>query len=153
MTGPNPVDRGKPGSKVHIVSDRAGLPLAVGVSAANLHDSQALKPMLRAIPRIRSRRGPRRFRPAKLHADKAYDIDDLRRWLRHRGIVPRIARKGIESSERLGRHRWVVERTISWLTGYRRLPIRYERHADNYCGFLTLAAVLTCFKRLTKLAT
>ena len=45
------------------------------MSAANLHDSQALKPMLMAVPRIRSRRGPRRFRPAKLHGDKAYDID------------------------------------------------------------------------------
>jgi len=43
MTGPNPVDRGKPGSRIHLVSDRAGLPLAVGVSAANLHDSQALE--------------------------------------------------------------------------------------------------------------
>ncbi|GAA1308888.1 hypothetical protein GCM10009634_73350 [Saccharothrix xinjiangensis] len=93
MTGPNPVDRGKPGSKIHVVTDRAGLPLAIGVSAANLHDSQALQPMLRAIPRIRSRRGPRRFRPAKLHADKAYDTDRLRRWLRDRGIIPRIARK------------------------------------------------------------
>ena len=135
------------------MSDRNGLPLAVGVSAANLHDSQALKPMLMAVPRIRSRRGPRRFRPAKLHADKAYDIEHLRRWLRRRGIIPRIARKGIESSDRLGRHRWVVERTISWLTGYRRLTIRYERHANNYCAFLTLAATLTCFKRLAKITT
>ncbi len=146
MTGRNPVDRGKPGSKIHVVSDRAGLPLAVGVSAADLHDSQALKPMLMAVPAIRSRRGPRRFRPAKLHADKAYDIDELRRWLRNRGIVPRIAGKGIDSSDRLGRHRWIAERTISWLTGHRRLTTRYERHADNYCGFLTLAAALTCFK-------
>jgi len=62
-------------------------------------------------------------------------------------------RKGVDSSERLGRHRWVVERTISWLTGYRRLTIRYEHHADNYCAFLTLAAALTCFKRLTKITT
>ena len=153
MTGPNPVDRGKPGSKIHVVAERTGLPLAVGVSAANLHDRQALKPMLMAIPRIRSRRGPRRFRPAKLHADKAYDIDHLRHWLRHRGTIPRISRKGIDSSDRLGPHRWVVERTISWLTGYRRLAIRYERHALNYCAFTTLAATLTCFKRLTKLAT
>jgi IS5 family transposase len=106
-----------------------------------------------AIPRVRSRRGPRRLRPAKLHADKAYDSDDLRRWLRRRGITPRIARKDIDSSERLGRHRWVVERTISWLTGYRRLTIRYERHVDDYCGLLTLAAALTCFERLAELAT
>ena len=106
----------------------------------------------RAIPRIRSRRGPRRFRPAKLHADEAYAIDRLRRWLRHRGTIPRIARKGVDSSERLGRHRRVVERTISWFTGYRRPVIRYERHAINYCAFLTLAAALTCSKRLTKTA-
>ncbi|MFT7836780.1 IS5 family transposase [Saccharothrix sp. BKS2] len=153
MTGPNPVDRGKSGSKIHVVTDCTGLPLAVGVSAANLHDSQAFQPMLRAIPRIRSRRGPRRFRPAKLHADKAYDIDHLRRWLRDRGTIPRIARKGIESSQRLGRHRWVVERTISWLFGYRRLVVRYERKAVNYCSFATLAAALTCFKQLVKATT
>ncbi|MQY28461.1 hypothetical protein NRB56_40450 [Nocardia sp. RB56] len=53
-----------------------------------------------------------------LHADKAYDQLELRRWLRERGIAVRIAHKGIESTERLGRHRWVVERTISWLTGH-----------------------------------
>lgn len=46
-----------------------------------------------AIPMIRSRRGPRRARPAKLHADKAYDIDRLRDWLRSRGIIPRITAK------------------------------------------------------------
>ncbi|MEU6151494.1 IS5/IS1182 family transposase [Actinosynnema sp. NPDC047251] len=123
--------------------------LAVGVSAANLHDSQALKPMLRVIPRIRSRCGPRRFCPAKLHADKAYDIDHLRRWLRHRGTIPRIACKNIDPSDRLGRHRWVVESAISGLTGYRRLTIRYERHALTCRAFATLAAALTYFQRLT----
>jgi transposase len=46
--------------------------------------------------------------------------------LRRRGIKSRIARKGIESSEKLGRHRWVVERTLAWLAKYRRLTIRYE---------------------------
>lgn len=72
MTDPNPVDRGKPGSKIHVLSDRAGLPLSVAVSAANTHDSHALKPLVMAIPAIKSRRGPRRRKPAKLHADKAY---------------------------------------------------------------------------------
>lgn len=74
-----------------------------------------------AIPAIRSRRGPRRRRPAKLHADKAYDTRELRGWLRSQGIGVRIARKGIESSQRLGRHRWVIERSIAWLFGFRRL--------------------------------
>ncbi|HZU46379.1 MAG TPA: IS5 family transposase [Mycobacterium sp.] len=150
LTGPNPVDRGKAGSKIHALSDRAGLPLAVGVSAANTHDNHALKPLVKAIPAIRSRRGPRRARPTKLHADKAYDVTVLRRWLRQRGITPRIARKGVESSTTLGKHRWVIERSIAWLFGYRRLTIRYERHAHLFCAFLTLAAVLTCYKKLAK---
>ncbi len=104
----------------------------VGVSAANLNDHLALTTMVTAIPRIRSCRGPRRRRPAKLHADKAYDVHNLRAWLRDRGIAVRIARKGIESSEKLDRHRWVVERTLAWLTGSRRLTHRYERTAFHY---------------------
>src|SRR5690606_21461105 len=150
LTGPNPTDRAKPGSKLHVLTDRAGIPLAVAVSGANVHDSQALKPLVKAIPAVRSRRGPRRRRPGKLHADKAYDQPELRRWIRERGIGVRIARKGVESSERLGRHRWVVERTISWLTGNRRLAIRYDHKGTHFLGFLTLAAALTGFKKLAK---
>ncbi len=127
-----------------------GLPLVVAVSAANVHDSQALKPLLMALPAIRSRRGPRRRRPVKIRADKAYHSADHRAWLRRRGIVPRIARPGIESGERLGRHRWVIERTPAWLLGYRRLTIRYERHGHLFNAFLVLAATITCYRKLTK---
>ncbi|TYC07386.1 transposase, partial [Micromonospora sp. MP36] len=108
LTGPNPVDRGKPGSKIHVVCDRAGLPLAVMVTAANVHDSQLLLPMLDSVPAIRTPAGRRRWRPDKLHADKAYDSRGLRAEVRRRGIAVRIARKGVESSTRLGRHRWIV---------------------------------------------
>jgi len=153
MTGPSPVDRGKAGSKIHVLSDRAGLPLSVAVSAANTNDSYALKPLVRAIPAIKSRRGPRRRKPGKLHADKAYDHIELRKWVRDRGITVRIARKGIESTTKLGKHRWVIERTVAWLFGYHRLAIRYERHANNFCAFLTLAATLTCYKKLRKATT
>lgn len=72
MTGPNPVDRGKNGSKIHVLTDANGLPLVPGVSGANVHDSQALRPLVQAIPAICSRRGPRRRGPIKLHADKGY---------------------------------------------------------------------------------
>jgi transposase len=147
------VDRGKPGSKIHVLSERAGLPLVVGVSAANTNDSFALKPLVKAIPAVKSRRGPRRRRPDKLHADKAYDHTELRSWVRRRGIRVRIARKGIETSEKLGRHRWVIERTMAWFTGYRRLTIRYERKASHFLAFLTLGAALTCFKKLRNHAT
>ena len=150
MTGPNPVDRGKPGSKLHILSDANGLPLVVGVTAANTHDSVMFVPLLDGIPAIRSRRGPRRRRSEKLHADKGYDADHLRAECRRRGIAPRIARRGIESSERLGRRRWKIERTLPWAMGYRRLTVRHERSARRFAPFLSLAATMVCFKPLTK---
>lgn len=114
-----------------------------------MHDSQGLEPLVRGISPIRSRRGPRRRRPAKLHADKGYDYNHLRRWLRPRGIRHRIARKGVESSQRLGRHRWVVERTVSWLAGCRRLHRRYERKAEHFLAFVGIAAILIGYRRLT----
>ncbi|MFB7260586.1 IS5 family transposase [Streptomyces nojiriensis] len=147
LTGPNPTDRGKLGSKIHVICDRNGLPLSVGISGANLHDSQALIPLMRGIPPIRSRYGPRRRRPTKLHADKGYDFDHLRGWLRRRQIVPRIARRGVEPSGRLGRHRWVVERTMSWLNGCRRLHRRYERKAEHFLAFVGIACTLICYRR------
>ncbi|GAA0979320.1 IS5 family transposase [Nocardiopsis tropica] len=101
-TGPNPTDRGKPGSKLHLLCDNQGLPLTCAVSAANVNDIEALKPLVRGIPAVRSRRGPRRRRPAKLHGDKAYHSRAQRRWLRERGIGVRLARPGVESSQRLG---------------------------------------------------
>ncbi|GLZ36429.1 hypothetical protein Acsp05_00540 [Actinokineospora sp. NBRC 105648] len=144
------MDRGKNGSKIHVLVDRAGLPLVVGVSAANVNDHLALPTLVHAVPRVRTPRRGRRFRPDKLHADKAYDVRELRKWLIDRGIMVRISRKGVDTSTRLGRHRWVVERTLSWLVNhYRRIGTRWERHGRNYLGFLTLAAALTCFKKLT----
>ncbi|MFE5735661.1 hypothetical protein [Streptomyces celluloflavus] len=72
MTGPNPVDRGKKGSKkLHVLSESQGLPLAVAVSGANLHDSQTFKLLILGIPAIRSRRGPRQRRPVKFRAARA----------------------------------------------------------------------------------
>ena len=127
--------------------ERNGIPLAVRLSAANAHDATQLLPLVDAIPPIIGPQGkpgrPRR-RPSKLHADKAYDSSDLRRALRTRGITPRLARRGIDSSERLGRHRWVVERTLAWLLGCRRLGVRYERRADLLQGLLHLACALRC---------
>jgi len=106
--------------------------------------------MIDAVPPIRHGVGRPQRRPAKLHADKGYDFPHLRRWLRKRGIRHRIARKGIESSTKLGRHRWVVERTIAWLNRCRRLTIRYERNADLHLAFLDLGCALIAFKFLQK---
>jgi len=122
-------------------------------SAANTHDIEALKPLVMAMPAIKSRRGPRRRKPAKLHADKAYDQPDLRRWVRDRGIKARIARKGIEASAKLGRHRWVIQRTMACFTAYRRLTLRDERKAEHFLAFLLLGAAPTRHKKLRELTT
>ncbi len=144
------MDRSKYGSKIHLIAERIGLPIPVGVSGANLHDSWAPEPMMRGIPPIRSRCGLRRRRSAKLLANKAYGNRHLRRWLRSRHITPRIARKGIDFSQRLARHRWTIERTMAWLTGCQRLHCRYERKADRFLAFASIASTLICLRRLTR---
>jgi transposase len=70
--------------------------------------------------------------------------------LRRRGITPRIARRGIESSDKLARHRYVVERSLAWLLGCRRLQVRYERRADILLGFVWLACALICLTSLNQ---
>jgi transposase len=149
-TGPNPTDRGKPGTKRHLVTDARGTPLALLIGPANQHDSRMLAPTLDAIPPVRGRLGRPRQRPDKLHADKGYDHRRCREECRARGITPRIARRGIESSARLGRHRWVVERTHAWMNRYRRLTVRYERRADIHTAFATLAAALVCLGQIRR---
>lgn len=118
------------------------------MSAANVPDAALLEPLLDMVPPIAQPIGRSRFRPDKLHADKAYDSRKSRASCRARSIVPRIARRGIESSERLGRYRWVVERSFAWVHRFRRLVIRYERRADIHRGFLTLAAIAVCTRFL-----
>lgn len=102
--------------------------------------------LLDAVVPVRQARGRPRKRPQKLHADKGYDYRKCRQALRKRGIKSRMARRGIESSERLGRHRWVVERTFAWLNRFRRLRIRYERRADIHFAFTKLACALIVFR-------
>lgn len=86
-----------------------------------------------------------------MHADKGYDYPACRAALRERGIADRIARRGVEDKRHLGRHRWVVERTLAWLARYRRLAVRYERHESLHQAFLDLACALVCFNALARL--
>jgi transposase len=111
--GANPVDRGKPGSKIQLACEGRGLPLTAVVTAANIPDVTMLEGVVDDIPPIRTPSGRRRARPGKLDADKGYDSAANRAYLRRRRITARIARRGIESSTRLGRHRWKVERARS----------------------------------------
>jgi transposase len=123
-------------------------PLALTLSAANVHDVTMMEATLDALTPIKRPWGRPRKRPGKLPADKAYEAAVLRQAVRRRGIVPRIARRGVESSERLGRYRWVVERTGEWLNQYRRLRIRSERRADIHLASLHLGCTVICWKFL-----
>ncbi len=132
--GPNPTDRGRPGTKRHLVTDARGTPLGVALSGANRHDSMMLVATLDAVQGLRTRgRGRPRKRPAKLHADKGYDHRRCRRECRARGIKPRIARRGVESSAHLGRHRWVVEIVFTQMTKPNVFAVRgYGQHVSDF---------------------
>ena len=121
------------------------------ISAANVNDHQLLEDMVDGVRPVRRPVGRPRKRPGKLHGDKGYDYPQCRDLLRERTITPRIARKGIESSTRLGRHRYVIERCLEWITRFRRLVRRYERTASHYLGFLRLACALICYRRADRL--
>jgi transposase len=88
---------------------------------------------------------PRSCTPTKATTFRAAEQAVLRR----RGIKSRISRRGKDTSERLERHRWVVERTLAWLVRYRRLAVRYERRADIHQAFLHLGCSLICLNHLS----
>ena len=149
-TGPNPTDRGKLGGKHHLLVDQRGLPLVATISGAQVHDSRMLIPPLEAVPLVASLAGRPRKRPSKLHADKASASRAHRAWLHSSGITPRIDRSGIESRERLGKWRWMLERTLGWLHRFRRLHLRYERRADIHQASLSLAGILICWRYIQR---
>ena len=121
------------------------------MSAANINDHLMLEDTVDSVVPIRGWTGRPRRRPFKLHADKGYDYRLCRQALQARHIIPRIARRGIESSTRLGRYRYVIERTLEWVTRFRRLARRYERIAAHFEAFLRLACAVICYRRLVKL--
>lgn len=146
-TGPNPTDRGKCGSKHHVMTDASGIPLAITLTAANVHDIKQLLPLLVNITPVRGKRGRPRQRPDTLIADKAYDSQPLRDTLRWLGIEPKIPRRR-QSSAGLGKLRWVVERTLAWLHQLRRLRTRYDRRDDVHQAFMNLGCAMICWKQL-----
>jgi transposase len=143
-TGPSPVDRSKPGSKHHVLTDAQGIPLSCDVSAANVNDIERLPDLFNAIPPVGGKPGHPRSRPDALPGDRGYDSEPHRQGLRQLGVDPLLAKKGTEHGSGLGKFRWVVERTLSWLHQNRRLRIRYERRPDIHQAFLTLGCIKIC---------
>jgi len=120
----------------------------VQLTAANVHDSRQLQSLVLGVPAVSGRRGRPRQRPAALQGDRAYGSRAHHHWLARLGITDQLARTGWPHGSGLGKTRWVVERTLSWLHQFRRLRIRYERRADIHQAFLTLGCALICHRAL-----
>lgn len=139
------MDRGKPGSKMHVLSDANGLPLRVGLSAANTHDSLVRKPMLSHF-----------HMGHEFHAT----IPSLGvfTWTRHTTSLTCGDGCGASTSASASPAKASTPASGSAaaggsskaLTGYRRLNQRYEHHSRNYLAFLGLASALCCYKRFLK---
>jgi transposase len=129
------------------MTDGRGVPVAVVLTGANVHDKWALEPTLDAVP-IRAGGGVRR--PTHLCLDKGYDYADCDDIVRARGIQPHIRRRG--EKKMLGTfrgkaRRWVVERTNSWHNRFRGLLIRWETKAANYLALVQLACAIIAFRQ------
>lgn len=124
------------------------MPLVVETTAANVPDGTRLIPLVDRIPPIRGRVGAPRRRPRVLTADKAYHSRERVVSLWIRGIEPLLPKRGEPEIRGLGKIRWVVERTLSWLHQFRRLRTRWERRSDIHQALLTLAAAIVCLRKL-----
>ena len=146
--------RGK-GSKLMVVVDGQGVPLGLLVASAQRAEIKLAEPTLATI-HVPQHRGRPKTRPQELVADKGYDSQAFREWLRCRGIRPCIPhrrgkrpRRGRKAELAGYRERWHVERSFAWIQTFRRVLVRYERDAAIYLAFVTAAAILVCGRRLT----
>jgi transposase len=147
-TGKTPTDRGRMGTKDHLLTDGGGIPLAAPATPANRHDVTQILPLVDEVAPVAGKPGRPRQRPDALFGDRAYDSQAHREEFRARGIVPFLAKRRTVHGSGLGVYRWVVERSFAWLKGFRRLRLRYERSAFMHEAILELALCMVCFRHL-----
>ena len=147
-TGPSPVDRRRSGTRHTLLVDRDGVPMAIRTAGANASDHKRILPLVGQSPRVRGTPGRPRGAPDDLYADRGYDSESTRAMLRWMGIRPHIARRGAGHGSGPGEVRRVVERTIGWLKGLRRLRVRYDRLGVIVDAWTTSAASVICFRIL-----
>jgi transposase len=147
-TGPNPTDRGKSGSKHHVLTDAQGVPLAATVTAANVNEVTQVFEVLGALDPVGGKPGPPRRKPERLQGDRGYDSEPVRQRLRQQGITPVVAERNTDHGSGLGVFRWFVERTNAWLHSFGRLRRRLDRLVELQEAFLRLACSLICLRLL-----
>lgn len=148
QTGPSPVDRRKSGTKHTLLVSATGVPLAIRTAPANASDHTQIIPLVLDFPIIGGKPGRPKEMPDELYADRGYDSEATRWLLTWLGIEPHIAKRRTPHGSGLGRVRWVVERTISWLKGLRRMRVRYDRLGIIRDAWTTLAAAVICYRIL-----
>lgn len=147
QTGRNPTDRGKQGSKIHVLVDEHGAPLALHGTAANEHDKWSADDLLVSI--VVSRPDPETL-PQHLCADKGYDYADVHQAVadahyiahikhRRRRNEPAVEECSIPGEVQYPARRWVVERTLGWLAKRRSLRTRWCKKLGNWLAFIQLA--------------
>lgn len=152
--GKNPTDRGKNGTKKSVLVDQDGGPLAVVIAGANIVDSQLLRGTIEAI--VIERPEPTPEHPQHLCLDKGYDNPTGREATLAAGYTPHIRRIGEEKkpcdrAQGEKPRRWVVERTLSWLSKCRAILVRYDKKDINYLGLIQLACTLYWYRRLCRM--
>ncbi len=141
LTGPNPTDRGKAGTKYHIVASTDGLPLAAVPSAANVHDTRLFPHLLRLAQVVCATIG-------QLYADAGYDSADNRDLCLQDGIEPHIRKVGEAHGSGLGSVRCVVEHDCAWLLANKRLDRRHDRLGRMILALLTAACIFVIANRI-----
>src|SRR5437660_6150923 len=152
--GKNPTDRGKMGTKESVLVDADGGPLGAVIAAANVNDHLLLRETIEAI--VVDRPEPTAEEPQHLCLDAAFDNPRGEGAATAAGYIPHIRRIGEErkSCDKSKGHkprRWVVERTLAWLSKCRGILVRYDKNAFNYLGLIQFACGLLWFRRLHRL--
>ena len=148
--GRNPTDRGKIGTKRSVLTDGRGVPLGLAVDGANRNDFKMARETIASI--AVERPDPTPEAPQGMCLDKGYDYDEVRALLEEFGFTAHIRARGEEAQalkQEAGfkAHRWVVERTHSWMNRFRRVLIRWDKKVRNYLGFLHLACAYITYRQ------
>lgn len=151
MTGHNPTDRSKLGTKRHILTDKDGIPLSAIITSANTHDvTVAIDTVDSSVIKRSSSSKPKHKQKQNLCLDKAYHSKEIEQEIIKRGYIPHIRYRREEQIFRRKHplRRWVVERTNSWHNRFRKLFTRYEKKDENYLGLVQLANSIIIYRRI-----
>jgi putative transposase len=148
--GPNPTDRAKNGTKKSLLTDGAGGPLSIVIAPANVNDHKLLEETLDSI--VVERPNATRAKPQHLCLDKGYDNESSRQIVKEHRYKDHIRWIGEDNfdKKKYPARRYVVERTLAWLSKCRGLLIRYEKKSENYLAQVQFACALLWYRRLLR---